>query len=354
MKLAALVASLCLAIAAGGFWLYAVYGFKAPVATMQHGAMRHGSMNPEKDAASFATIAAWRDRIKAIGAEPAYSEFRISAGELDPGASHMQAHLFGAALYAEKGDTGFPVCGSYFSYGCAHALIAAAIEKEGESAAGKFADACRKTTWPAMCLHGIGHGLMRTTDYTDAAIRKVLGLCIDQVNDTSTEGCVGGAIMEYDGQSMTPGMPSGRIMTDKNTYEPCRAAPEPAKSPCYYWIVSWWYDSLVAQKLNAVEVFKKLGPLCDHIPDTQFASECYAGEGIAAAAASGYTAPAAGALCDMAQVDATARMYCRAFAATILLDGETGESNLKNLCSAESLPQERCEIVARKGISVFN
>lgn len=354
MKSAAFGAAVFLAIGAALFWVYAAYILK-PVGTSRDMQMQHGTMNAEIDPASSSTIALWRARIRSDGAEKAYKEFATANAKLDPGESHMQAHLFGAALYAEKGDDGFPTCGSLFQYGCAHALIAAAMSKEGEAVVAKFSDACRATAWPQMCLHGIGHGLIRTFGTSDTDAQKAMRICIDTVGDSSTAGCVGGVIMEYDGQSMM-GMSGGeRTMTVKNTYEPCFFAPDKAKSACYYWIVSWWYDSLVAKKVFSMDIFKRLGSLCRSLPEAQFSSQCYAGMGAMAAAASGYTGPAAGAFCDGASENATARMYCRAYAANILLEGEPGSVEIsKNLCSIEGIPLERCERLARKGVAALD
>lgn len=312
-------------------------------------------MSVEQDSAYASTITMWQERIRALGAQDAYAEFAVSVKGLDPAMQHMQAHLFGAALYRQDGGSGFPVCGNLFSFGCAHALIASAIQVEGVDAVTGFAVSCAKTTWPQMCFHGIGHGLMRASGYTQEAVRKSIRLCIDSVKDISTAGCIGGVIMEYDGQSMTGSVEQVRELTDANTYEPCLSAPREAKSACYFWLVSWWYDDAIKKGTGPVEGFKRLGSLCDALPEREYVPQCLAGEGAMAAAVAAYTVEQSIELCEASSASPESQLYCKAYAGNILQETADGGRGTQALC--RSLPEEfvaRCTYLARKGVSVFD
>lgn len=290
-----------------------------------------------------------------VGAEAAYEEFGEEVARLTPPLQHRQAHLFGTALYEKKGSVGFPICGSLFSYGCAHALISAAMQKEGVSVLAKFADACRSTVWPPMCLHGIGHGLVRSIGYEDADVMEAIDLCINTVKDASTPGCIGGAIMEYDGQTLMGDAWAGRTMDGENTFEPCASAPRAAKSACYLWLVSWWYDNYSTSRMKPRGAFKQIGTLCEGLPDKEYTAQCMAGEGEMAASVANYDARGVLALCDASSDDPSSRLYCLAYAANMLLETPDGESDLMMLCdSVRAEDRDRCTYLARQGVSIFD
>ncbi len=356
MKKIAIVIGFVLVIGVTFFFVYGHHG--ASTIPMQNAVMDPSimqSMNVEHATSSIRVIERWRSRIRAVGDTAAYGEFANEITSLDPATQHMHAHIFGAALYAEKGSDGFPTCGALYSYGCAHALIAAAIQQEGVGVVSKFADACRKTAWPPMCLHGIGHGLVRTSDHTKKAISNVIDLCLNKVHDTSTAGCIGGAVMEYDGQTMMVGLGVQRPLVHGEEYEPCLSAPDAAKSACYLWIVSWWYDDMAAKGISREESFKRVGAMCAKLPESEFMPQCLAGEGEMVATEAGYDGAIARDLCDASSLEPLSRLYCKAYAANIILASPKGEEALKILCtSVRETERTKCVYLSRQGVSVFD
>jgi hypothetical protein len=161
--------------------------------------------------------------------------------------------------------------------------------------------------------------------------------------------------MEYDGQSMIASIDGEREQTEANTYSPCTAAPAEAKSACYFWIVSWWYDHLYLKGVYMSEAFTRIGTLCHDIPEQEYLPQCLAGEGAMAAAAGDYSAPESIALCDASSELPEERLYCKAYAGNILLETSDGEKGITQICSSVGEAYEsRCTYLAHKGVSVFD
>ena len=162
--------------------------------------------------------------------------------------------------------------------------------------------------------------------------------------------------MEYDGQSMMGDVWAGRTMDGNNTFEPCASAPSSAKSACYLWLVSWWYDNYSSYGgMNPPDAFAQMGMLCEGIPNREYMAQCLAGVGEMAASVANYDGKNVLALCKASSKDPLSRMYCLGFGANMLLETSSGETDLETLCgSVEEGNYDRCRYLARQGVSIFD
>lgn len=197
----------------------------------------------------------FKKEIEREGGAMAYKDFVRDAdkNKID---THIQAHIFGEALYEAVGLPGIDVCDTSFRFGCYHSFFAEAISASGIGILPKLDDACRNTYGKndTRCQHGIGHGLLVYTGYDH--LLDALGLCATLDSQQPTGGCFGGAFMEYNFHTMEQmeGSDYTRDMTD-DKFAPCDSLPGAYRPGCYTEQVHWW-------RIIYKDDFTYIGTLC--------------------------------------------------------------------------------------------
>jgi len=297
----------------------------------------------------------WKADIQQMGPDKAYEKFAKSVEGKAQGVQHGSTHAFGAALYEVEGDEGFPICRDLFQYGCAHGFIARALQIEGIGAVSRFAEVCRTQSYPGMCLHGIGHGLVSSMGYDEASYQKAVAACRNIAHDTSTAGCVGGSTMEYGLKTMATDGTTLEPVTDASRFEPCISTNEDAKSACYYWITGWWYTYLTSNlRVLPYNAILRMGEYCRGMDESQYVGECFGGIGDNVVVASDYNGEKAIALCNAASPDVSEQLYCKAYAANILLGDAQSAKEATILCDSTGSLRSRCQYLALHGVAVFD
>ena len=121
------------------------------------------------------------------------------------------------------------------------------------------------------CQHGIGHGILVYTDYTNLV--DALKLC-ETVSTLPTGGCSSGVFMENNFHTMDASADTAHLRTaGDNLYAPCDTLPERFQASCYLEQVQWWQTLF---KNN----FKHIGELCGAIKKSgDVMDACYHGIG---------------------------------------------------------------------------
>lgn len=158
-----------------------------------------GVLKNEKTIDDATVTKHWTERIAAVGGVAAYEEFGVEAQGYEFGARHVLAHLFGRALYQVEGLKGVGACDSNYSYGCFHQFLGEAIAGHGLASAAELNESCRSQDTNQKriaCQHGIGHGVLAYSGYSEADLHKALDAC-RSYSDATLGGCYSGAFMEY-------------------------------------------------------------------------------------------------------------------------------------------------------------
>jgi len=243
--------------------------------------------------------------------------FARSVEKRDAGTSHLRAHFFGRAVYEVLGLEGLKVCDERFNSGCLHGFYAAAMTEQGDSVLNSFSDTCKKSEFVHRCYHGIGHGLVTWLGYDEQAMVKAAEFCRDAVGDETEDGCVSGAVMEFDVKTLSYPAAPLRILTSENSFEPCNSLPMTARPACFFTTPAWWIAWLTGHDgLHTAEAFRKAAPLCDGISQPQYRESCRRGLGNIAATYSGFERTTAERLCGTLN-DASAAT-CKNFADFII------------------------------------
>ena len=86
----------------------------------------------------------WVQRIRKVGGLRAYGELARSIASTTIAQQHLQAHLFGDALYQVEGIDGVVVCDERFSQGCFHEFMGQIISHRGIGILPGLGEACAK------------------------------------------------------------------------------------------------------------------------------------------------------------------------------------------------------------------
>ena len=272
----------------------------------------------------------WQQRIVEIGPEKAYTEFLAKASTLPLG-THNQAHAFGEALYAVEGLSGLRYCDSSFEFGCYHSFFGIAVAQEGIGVLSKFDEAC-KSAYPQMympCQHGIGHGVLVYTDYTNLV--DALKLC-ETVSTLPTGGCSSGVFMENNFHTMDASADTAHLRTaGDNLYAPCDTLPERFQASCYFEQVQWWQNVFNND-------FEHIGKLCAALSSSSAAYvACYSGIGNYVATFVDHQYQGIINLCSTMPNKQT-EAYCHEGASWLLLSKEETKDSAHTLCSVLQEP----------------
>ncbi len=210
----------------------------------------------------------WSARIERIGPEAAYKEMVADMEETKPKLWHLNAHIFGEALYKHAGTASMNVCGSEFAYGCLHEVFKWIIAEHGvESLATEYERGCEFDSHRAhQCEHAIGHGLLSYYGYTQTALRTALDICRTSFYKDPINGCVGGVFMEYNLYTTLGPEVHARAVDGDAWHAPCTKLPGEYKKACYTWLAQWWNVVLAQQKLPRSDIAVRIGELCRKDP----------------------------------------------------------------------------------------
>ena len=271
----------------------------------------------------------WEGRISEVGKVAAYEEFAESIADLTTG-KHIQAHVFGGALYDKEGFEGFTACDSRFLYGCMHEFIGRSILETGIQAASKLNDLCVSELGERahFCQHGIGHGLVSYFGYTENNLKEALEVC-SKISGTERIGaCFGGIFMEYNLQNMLGD--EGQVRVSESYLEPCNNLSKKFLASCIYWQSQWWRNGPLSSFGSDEEVFKEMGKYCYEITDERRLIDiCFQGVGNIIAPGVDFDTALSVRMCEAATVSGHDSALCRAAAAKRTVDGVDAKTALE-------------------------
>lgn len=281
----------------------------------------------------------WQNRVARVGPGAAYEEFAQAVAPLSQNEQHLNAHAFGGALFETTGLAGISTCDMRFNFGCYHEFLGRAIAKLGLAVVPELNDACMKNLEksPLSCQHGIGHGIMATGGYDEAALTQSLAICKDLPGSDTIGGCYGGVFMEYNMQTMLGDQAQVRPVQAGDPYYPCNTLDASYLPACAFWSPQWW--SVVGYTDSA-----KIGALCDDFGDDlgnaslgpTLVRDCYQGLGVETPSRVGFDPANTAALCKLASKDSRRQLYCLSYAANALNVGGGGEEKGLAVCNGLS------------------
>lgn len=195
---------------------------------------------------------------------------------------HQITHLIGAGSLAKaKGDIGVAFadgdesCWSGYYHGIMQAAIGNIESDEPAVIAPKVAAMCasasiREVEWIAwQCVHGIGHGLLISTNYD---LPKTMETCL-LLPTGDAQVCANGAFME----NVTPSLPGSSPWLNNQADYPCTIVPESLRGDCY------GYSGHRSLMITGGD-YRAAGGLCATF-DPRFREVCFSSIGHMAAAA---------------------------------------------------------------------
>jgi hypothetical protein len=256
--------------------------------------------NPVRDRAI------WTEIIDREGGEVAYRSMLEKYAGQHFGVQHNAAHVMGELLFEKLGIDGFKICDANYSFGCYHSFIGRAFAEHGVSIIPKLDQGCVEKFGPlgTGCQHGIGHGLVEFFGHD--RLLDALEACQGTTQQKKLFGCTSGAFMEYNVPIVLDEERSSlrvRNPDPNDIYAPCSTLPEKYRPSCYYEMAQWWDKVFLGD-------FRKLGDLCDRMPDQEHREECFLGVGNMAAPSSDYEVEGTIAKCDL-MPDRVALLLCR-------------------------------------------
>lgn len=301
----------------------------------------------------------WTERIRSQGGKAAYAELAEALVNVTPALQHERAHAFGAALFAVEDTTGMSACDARFSYGCFHEFLGRSISEHGLAVVAELNEGCVKALVksPLSCQHGIGHGILSFFGYDERALIKALGECERLPYSDPIGGCYGGALMEYNMQSMLGSQAVfRRADSEEDLYEPCASLSTQYQNACTFWQPQWWL-SVILHGEGSEKVFAQLGENCRGMADTvALRRTCFEGIGNVTVPSADFSPERARELCDATSSSRLDRLYCRSFAANSLSFGGAGKTgDGTTLCN--DLPErdrDFCLAYARNEANILN
>jgi len=223
----------------------------------------------------------WSERIDMIGALRAYEEF-LAAAPQNPLGAHQATHTMGGLLYKKLGWGGISFCDQHYTYACYHGFLKQALGSVGLQALTRAYEACQqKNTWErdAICLHGIGHGILAFTGREN--LEKALSLC-DNIHkryglpEKNISGCFSGAFMEYQfwntHEELISPLDLPASTADSELQKPCATLPQHYRPACYFEQPDWWKEILSRD-------YKRIGALCEAALSDKERDACFYGLG---------------------------------------------------------------------------
>ncbi len=254
----------------------------------------------------------WRERIKKIGGEKAYVEFKQTYLSEYPTDIHYITHLYGEALYEQEGIDSVAVCDSNFAYGCYMGFSISAIKDKGLDVVSKLNDVCiqKNGSNETGCRHGIGHGLIMYLGNNN--LEKALEICND-LHKGIPLGCMQGTFMEYNKPAMmnhaTTYLKVRPLENDNKLHEPCASIKQKFQITCYYEQAQWWNSVLNHD-------YKRIGVLCSNLSQGDLKKACYMGIGTSVSQNTGYDTYSTISACNMMPT-IEGQVACRSTAAWV-------------------------------------
>lgn len=294
-------------------------------------------------------VALWQDYIEQHGGEEAYTFLveNLEARHLNGIDRHVFGHLFGEALYATESIEGFPICDKRTEYGCLHEIVSRTLTEHGLSTVYTLNDLCVRAFGELAynCQHGIGHGLLVDTSYSQSARDKALATCGELPQNNFHSACNSGVFMEYMlhtslGDANSPALPyRGDFL------EPCRdLSSDMLAGACMMRLPDWWMETILTISTDQ-ETTKALGEYCVRagielgIND----SLCFSGIGNSLILQDEYNPESVVVVCDTASSDPEDQFWCKKVAAKHLLDGTTLARALRVCASMSGVYKTQCE-----------
>jgi hypothetical protein len=257
----------------------------------------------------------WEKRIEEVGGKTAYAEFaKWVINALGAEQAHDNAHMFGGAVYGVEGTAGLSVCDNRFSYGCAHQVMASALDDRGIGALKELDQVCKESGILANgCWHGLGHGLIGEFGYSQEQLKKSTAYCYQLSGEND---CLAGVFMEYNLQTMLGEDGIIRPLIRNNWYAPCDSISGIGEIVCYFSLPQWWDRLFIQEGKDANATFARIGQLCSQITNAQMRRNCYEGAGRAIPLVNVRDdATQAIALCNAVSSSTGNRLYCLGVAA---------------------------------------
>lgn len=294
-------------------------------------------------------VALWQDYIEQHGGEEAYTFLveNLEARHLNGIDRHVFGHLFGEALYATESIEGFPICDKRTEYGCLHEIVSRALIERGLDAAYTLNELCIEAFGGLSynCQHGIGHGLMANTLYSQADRDSALATCSKLPQNNFHSACNSGVFMEYMlhtslGDANNPVFPyRGDFL------EPCRGlSSDMLAGACTMRLPDWWMETILSISTDP-RTTEALGKYCVRASIELGINDslCFGGIGNSLILQDEYNPESVIAACESASSDPEDRFWCKKVAAKHLLDGTTLERALRVCASMDGVYKTQCE-----------
>lgn len=232
---------------------------------------------------SVQRVNVWTQAIKERGSTGAYRQLVQLAAPLSSDSQHALGHYFGQALYNTQGLSGFGVCDNSLFGGCMHEFVAAAIQEHGINILAllnKDCQALSSHSGPTTCQHGLGHGMVSYFGYTMQNLSDALDACRSLDSDNPTEGCYGGAFMEFNLHTVAGGRVRNEVAG--HPYAPCDSLPAVYDDACYFWLPQWIRADRHLEH-GVISTFRTIGDYCAGASTRQDTLSCFRGLGYIAA-----------------------------------------------------------------------
>ncbi len=236
----------------------------------------HGGYDPS--APYQEKIDYWQKRIHEVGGKRAYDEMARAQQGAASGVEHVEAHIFGSALYRTEGIKGVSVCDDQFSYACVHQLVAEALSDLGIESLDAIVAMCIEIPG---CRHGIGHGVIGSLGYGSDDLKKAVSMCATLPRAWHVQGCYGGVFMEYNVRTLL-GVGQERPL-EQDWFESCRDIPRSAERSCYFWQPTWWGRVLrTADRSLEKTAIEQMSEQCRMVSNKELRAVCFEGIGVSA------------------------------------------------------------------------
>lgn len=229
----------------------------------------------------------WRGEFE-DGPDDAYARLVAYGGSLSYDASHELAHMAGEIVYEQSGMDGISICAPDFEFGCYHGFAGQALSEAGLDPVTGIDAACRASSDPLGCEHGIGHGVLAF--FGNGELVQALAICASLRQESPVGGCFGGVFMEYNFNTMQSNVGIAvRPFGEADADEPCASLPEEFKIPCYFDQPSWWHAAATDGLRDERDRFRDVGARCAALAPA-YKDACYQGIGNVVGPTSGYDA----------------------------------------------------------------
>jgi hypothetical protein len=295
-----------------------------------------------KNTENQATFDFWLSKLKSIGGEKAYEEFKLVTEKKAIILQHKESHLFGEALYETYGIDGITVCDTKFNYGCYHSFLGSAIHFEGLEVIPKLYKKCTQNSSKSeiTCPHGIGHGILTSVGYDFESLHKALKICADLELNDPVSGCFNGVFMEYNFQTMLMDEAIKRKFNTEDPYYPCFLIDKKFANSCMFQQSQWWLnviDEPIKQRVETID------SLCARLSSSGLKERCYRGMGVQILSYINHDTERAKQICTGLS-ERNAEINCRAGVTIYLKVSDQLKDNRQELCNDTTLSKSEQQL----------